>query len=139
MITEPRQSLLESFASDRAILKDADQREEGEDAGGRRRLVCAACRNPVTSERQRIEVNGQHEHRCVNPHGYLFHIGCFRDAPGCTVIGAPTTEFSWFRGHAWSHALCTGCAAHLGWRFDGGDTNGFFGLVLDRLATADET
>ncbi len=29
-----------------------------------RRIVCAACRHPITTEAQRIQVKGRHEHRC---------------------------------------------------------------------------
>jgi hypothetical protein len=96
---------------------------------------CAACRHPVTSERQRISVNDAREHRFVNPHGFLFHIGCFRDAPGCVAWGPPTFEFTWFPGAAWCHASCGGCRGHLGWRFDGGPSAVFFGLVLNRLVS----
>jgi len=98
-------------------------------------LVCALCRHPITSERQRIEVNGSHQHHCVNPAGLLFHIGCFGDAPGCAAWGEPTTEFTWFPGFAWCYALCRSCRAHLGWRFGGTADDVFFGLVLNRLAS----
>jgi hypothetical protein len=100
----------------------------------RRRLLCAACRHPITTEQQRIEVNGRHKHRCVNPDGLLFHIGCFRGAPGCTAEGVPTTEFTWFAGYAWNYALCNRCSALLGWKFQGSDSPSFFGLILNRLA-----
>jgi hypothetical protein len=61
----------------------------------------------------------------------MFRIGCFANAPGCEVIGEPTTEHTWFSGYAWSYAVCTGCLTHLGWYFT--DGRSFFGLILDRL------
>jgi hypothetical protein len=45
-----------------------------------KRLFCAACRHPVTHQDERIPVQGAHEHRCTNPHGITYHIGCFHEA-----------------------------------------------------------
>jgi hypothetical protein len=88
----------------------------------------------VTSEDERIAVDGGHGHHVVNPHGFAFDIGCFREAAGCVTAGAPTFEFTWFPGYAWRHALCGGCGTHLGWCFAAA-ASGFFGLVLERLTT----
>lgn len=100
-----------------------------------RAIVCAACRHPVTSERHRTRVDQRHEHRCVNPEGIVFHIGCFRDAPGCRPWGRPTAEFTWFQGYVWDYALCGGCTGLLGWRFQSSEPAAFFGLILNRLAS----
>ncbi len=112
--------------------------EHEQDSTTGRRIVCAVCGHHITTERERIEVKGRHEHRCVNPDGVVFHIGCFQRAPGCVSHGTPTTEFTWFPGFAWSYALCTNCSALLGWKYHGADVPSFFGLILNRLATADE-
>ena len=53
-----------------------------------RRLFCAACRHPVTHQNQRIVVQGNHEHRCTNPLGITYRVGCFRDAAGCAAVGS---------------------------------------------------
>ncbi len=98
-----------------------------------RRLLCAACRSPVTDESQRIEVGGAHEHAFRNPNDLTFHIGCFADAAGCAARGTPTLEWTWFAGHAWQVALCRGCHAHLGWRYRRPEGGTFHGLILDRL------
>lgn len=127
----------------RAELKDASRSERGAHTGalveqqdeltGRgRALLCAACTLPLTSDGERIDIDGAHEHTRINPHGYVFHFGCFRAAPGCATLGIPTTEDTWFRRYAWRFAHCRGCGMHIGWRFDG-EGGGFFGLVLDRL------
>jgi hypothetical protein len=105
---------------------------EGE-AAGRRAILCAACRHPVTAESERIEVQGAHEHTCRNPYGFVYRFGCFRRAEGCTAVGAATGEWSWFAGHAWRIALCGGCRKHLGWVFRSAEGDGFHALVLDRL------
>jgi len=108
------------------------ENEASEKSG--RAIVCARCQHPITSEEQRIRVNGSHDHRCVNPYGLVFHIGCFREAPGCLTSGVPTTEFTWFSGLAWNFAQCGGCGELLGWRYHGSGLS-FVGLILNRLAT----
>lgn len=101
-----------------------------------KRLFCAACRLPVTDQDQRIAMLGAHAHSCVNPHGLTFHIGCFREAPGCDTVGAATTEHSWFPGYAWRIALCANCRAHLGWRFQS-QNDYFHGLIVARLTSTE--
>lgn len=104
--------------------------------GGGERIVCRACSHLITSARARIEVGGTHEHRKMNPSGITFHIGCFRHAPGAKGWGGAFTEHSWFAGHTWQIALCTGCDSHLGWAFEAtGDR--FYGLILNRLRAED--
>jgi hypothetical protein len=107
------------------------QDETGEQRGGRA-LLCSVCRAPATSDLDRIEVEGAHEHTFANPFGHLFRIGCFGSANGCLVWGEPSHEFPWFSGHTWQLALCRGCGVQLGWCFVGPGRL-FFGLVLDRL------
>lgn len=100
------------------------------------RLLCVRCRHPITDSDQRIDVSGSHAHTCTNPLGLTFHIGCFRDAPGCASIGAATTEYTWFPGYAWRIADCAKCGVHLGWQFTS-PADGFFGLIVDRLIATD--
>jgi hypothetical protein len=91
----------------------------------------------VTSPAWALAVAGAHEHRFVNPHGFLFQVGCFREAPGCAPEGGEHEEYTWFPGWRWQIARCAGCAAHLGWAFVGRDPR-FHGLVLDRLRAGRE-
>jgi hypothetical protein len=97
-------------------------------------LCCARCGQVITHERHRTTVNGRHTHTRVNPHGFVFHFGCFAVAEGCLVRGPPTAEDSWFAGYFWEYAYCANCHAHLGWAFHGDGS--FFGLMLDRLSVA---
>jgi hypothetical protein len=99
-----------------------------------KRLFCAACRHPITHQDERISVQGSHEHRCTNPHGISYHIGCFREAAGCAPSGEETAEYTWFRGYAWRIAYCAHCQMHLGWCFQSGDDY-FHGLIVDRLTS----
>ena len=64
-------------------------------------LYCAACNWKITSENQKISMRGKTEHTFFNPQGNVFHIGCFKEAPGCKAVGLPSSEFSWFSGYAW--------------------------------------
>ncbi len=109
------------------------EKQKARDSAGRP-IRCARCGQPVSTTDQRIELCGTHEHRFENPAGILFHIGCFRHAPGCRCVGEATLAWTWFPGHAWSMALCRRCGSHLGWGYGPGTTgDAFFGLILDRL------
>lgn len=99
-----------------------------------RRLLCRHCRHPITDGTQAVVPGGAHRHTFFNPQGLVFEIGCFRQAPGCTVHGEPTDHFSWFAGHHWQLALCDRCRQHLGWCFRRAGEAGFFGLILNQLS-----
>lgn len=69
-----------------------------------------------------------------NPHGLMFEVGCFRQAPGCAVIGGSSEEFTWFAGHRWQVAICARCGLHMGWLFrDIAQGSAFWGLLLPHL------
>ena len=94
---------------------------------------CIQCHHPITQKDATIEVNGQHQHTFTNPHGYVYRIGCFSDAPGCVPVSQPTTTFSWFPGYAWQIVVCHQCQHLLGWAFQGKGDH-FWGLILSQLA-----
>ncbi len=99
-----------------------------------RRLLCRSCGSPVTGERERVAIGGQHLHHRTNPAGIEFEFGCFVAAPGAETTGEPTSEFSWFAGYTWVYSICRGCGGHLGWFFqDAGPS--FHGLILARLVS----
>jgi hypothetical protein len=107
-----------------------------DDSDEKRALCCAECRHPITRQRDRTEKNGQHHHVFANPHGYMYQIGCFAQAPGCLTTGGETSYFSWFPGYTWQIAICGNCLTLLGWAFRGTD-NQFFGLIVDKLVESD--
>ncbi|MGQ0657143.1 MAG: cereblon family protein [Chromatiales bacterium] len=113
-----------------AIRQSRPQRLRGR---SKRRLRCAACGQTVTDEAQRIAMRGSHLHRCTNPAGYTYGIGCFRNAPGCGHVGELTAAYTWFAGYRWQVALCGGCGEHLGWRYRDSGSEGFYGLITARL------
>jgi hypothetical protein len=112
--------------------RDAATRERDDEGTGRaRRLRCAGCGTEIADVDAKIEISGAHRHVFCNPHGHVFEIGCFAQAPGVSAIGPASAFFSWFPGYAWRVAVCNGCRAHLGWCY--GDAPDFVGLILPRL------
>ncbi len=99
--------------------------------GTGRKLRCRFCMQIITDESQQIIKLGRHEHIKTNPAGISFNFRCFQSAPGCSSLGGPTTEYSWFQGYSWSIAVCSGCGEHIGWRYRGDDS--FFGLISTSL------
>jgi hypothetical protein len=97
------------------------------------RLYCAHCGAFITWPAKRIHVQGRYEHTFTNPHGHVFHIGCFAAAPGCASVGAPTSDHTWFTGFRWVLALCASCDSHLGWEFTGGGER-FYALITRQLS-----
>ena len=93
--------------------------------------LCAWCLNRVANERDRFKYDGKDQFSFCNPDGVRFHIMTFSVIKGCRQAGAPTLEYTWFSGHAWSFCLCEGCGQHLGWYYAG--EHHFAGLITDRL------
>jgi hypothetical protein len=122
------------------ILSSKQSEQEQEEQN----LYCFVCGQIITQAHQRIPVEGAHKHTFTNPGGYVFEIGCFRDAPGCEQAGEFTDFYSWFDGYRWRYAMCRGCRVHLGWVFESSETGteqqagSFFGLVLNRLLSSKE-
>jgi len=105
-----------------------------------RNLYCFVCGEIVTSVHSRISIQGSFEHTCTNPGGYLYTIGCFREAEGCAQAGELTEAFTWFPGFAWRYAFCGSCGVHLGWVYEAtrDSPERFFGLILKRLVAGRE-
>jgi hypothetical protein len=118
-----------------------------------RALVCVRCSHEITKDSQAIEVKGLHTHTQINPGGYVWNFRCFKQAWGCRMNGAPSSEFAWFQGYQWQIACCADCRLHLGWRFLSADQQvdlaadhkwqvdlaagrEFFGLISERLVDA---
>ncbi len=102
------------------------------------RLVCAACGHFVTLPRERISIEGSHEHEFMNPAGLRFRIRCFRTAPGAAEVGEISPVWTWFPGFAWQVAICRRCTTHLGWAYVR-DEQRFYGLIDERLRETTES
>lgn len=96
-------------------------------------ILCRFCHAAITSRQQELTIGASHQYRFLNPSGLQFLIGCFRQAPGCDISGPATEEYSWFPGYTWQLAKCSDCGEHLGWFFQSGETDQFFGLIVDKL------
>lgn len=110
-----------------------EERADDESREEENYLLCAVCRRAITRVEARTAMNGKHAHVFFNPQGIVFEIGCFSSAFGCAHVGQATLEFTWFPGYAWRIAICAGCSAHLGWHYQGGSGQGFYGLILANL------
>lgn len=110
-------------------LVDTKQSEHAEEMP---LILCRNCRYPITLPSERIDVASAHRHTFANPNGYLFEIGCFRNAEGCGGTGIRTAEFTWFRNYTWQIGICRSCRNHIGWLFQAIDDR-FYGLILERL------
>ncbi len=53
----------------------------------------------------------------VNQNGHIHETLTVYKAKNLTLIGYPSTQFSWFQGYAWTIAMCQHCKSHIGWRF----------------------
>lgn len=109
---------------------EADERAEEEEV--ERVIRCAECGGVLTRPKHRIAVGGRHDHVFTNPHGYVFHIACFREAEGAAGVGEESDEWAWFPGHVWQTAMCRGCMTHIGWAFRQGASE-FWGLIAAKL------
>lgn len=99
----------------------------------RRAIHCQNCDFIVTFPSLARVVSGSHEHTFMNPHGFMFHIACYSEAPGCRAHGEISDEFSWFPGYVWQIQICANCSQHLGWSFRSPD-DFFVGLIVNRLS-----
>lgn len=97
---------------------DAEPDSRARDSGEPPALRCARC----------LQIVGHHDDvfsldesdpggAFVNPFGYLHEVLTVIAAQQLVVIGTPTTLNTWFAGYAWRMAFCSGCGAHMGWRF----------------------
>jgi uncharacterized C2H2 Zn-finger protein len=120
------------YTHDAAAPVQKVKTQDTDDADNKEFLRCTECQYPITRKSDRIEINEKHQHVFANPHGYIFQIGCFAQAPGCVIAGEETSFFSWFSGYTWRIALCGQCLTLLGWAFHSTESQ-FFGLILEKL------
>ena len=113
--------------------------ESETDEESERVLTCAACAHVVAKRAAIFAAPGTTAPVQVfaNPHGRVFEVLALRSVTGVRIVGEPTSDATWFRGYAWSVALCTSCLTHLGWRFDASapdaDPRTFFALIREAI------
>ena len=116
---------------------DVYDEDKHSDPNAEQYIFCRQCFQVITSETEKIDVQGGYKHTFANPHGLIFEIGCFKSATGCIYAGKPVSDFSWFKGFKWQLAACSKCLVQIGWffvsmGFEGGSES-FNGLILDHL------
>lgn len=116
--------------------------EQGVDDATKRRvertLCCVTCEHVITTPSARTTISASHEHTFMNPHGYMYRVGCFLRAPGVLPEGMPSDFFSWFPGYTWLIERCGGCGMLMGWCFENAQDH-FFGLILPHLVEKEST
>lgn len=131
------------------MLRTLEKRDPGVQAGrgaktGRRSrdldegsdpVWCARCRSPITRRSAARAVDGALVHTFANPHGIVFRIATYAEAPGTVGVGGEHAEFTWFAGRTWRIEVCGSCLVHLGWSFHAAGDR-FWGLILERLTEA---
>ncbi|XP_045453726.1 protein cereblon-like [Melitaea cinxia] len=82
-------------------------------------LCCSSCAAEIARREDIFAMSSEGVHsNYTNLGGYMHDIVTVARASNTELSGAPSTEFSWFPGYAWTIALCAACMAHVGWRFD---------------------
>jgi hypothetical protein len=121
---------------DEKLEESVEYEEEQKEPEWDEKILCRECYQVITSPSERIAVQGSHAHTFANPGGILYAIGCFRAVKGCGYLGAPTPEWSWFKGYSWRIAVCSKCLTHMGWLYLRSEKESFHGLILNRLIQA---
>lgn len=96
-------------------------------------VLCRFCRAPITTRHDELVIGEAHQHRFINPSGNQFLVGCYKLAPGCDISGLAAAEYCWFEGYTWQYASCSDCGEHLGWFYQAGESDQFYGLIIDKL------
>ena len=118
----------------KTLIKNFTKEEEksGEGDFDEDWILCIICKNKITQNLNKIEINSNHTHTFLNPHGLFFNIRCFKSAPGCETFSKPTEEYTWFPGFTWQVVVCSNCKIHNGWKYSSGSSS-FFGLIENTL------
>ena len=123
-------------ATSRFAKPIVDEKENATKSDKDKDLVCHICHHVITEDTERINIQGKNSHYRTNPAGFSYGFDCFQAAPGCTVVGTPSTEHTWFDGYRWQISVCQQCGEQLGWRFEG--ESQFFGLIHGRIISMEE-
>ncbi|MCZ6802742.1 MAG: cereblon family protein [Proteobacteria bacterium] len=74
-----------------------------------KKLFCSFCKHHVTDIDEAISIKGSHTHTFTNPAGFTYTINCYQAAPGCSIQGESSNEFTWFSGYEWQIAIWSYC------------------------------
>lgn len=81
-------------------------------------ISCRLCRAQIC---QKSDVFSMSVHgfmsAYVNPNGHVHETLTVYKAKNLSLIGRPSTDYSWFPGYAWTISQCKQCGSHIGWKF----------------------
>lgn len=82
-------------------------------------ICCRQCNAIIASTKDIFSLSDDGPQSAfINEYGYVHSTITLRKIVQLPLLyGNPTTENSWFPGYAWSIALCSNCANHVGWKF----------------------
>lgn len=99
-------------------------------------LLCGFCHAPIVRIHDTLPAGENQPFRYVDSDGIPLQVGCYRQAPGCDIVGQAVPAPLRFRGFSQQLAVCGDCNEHLGWHYQRGEQRDFFGLILDKLIRA---
>ena len=114
-------------------IKKTQDDDSSTDKLKKRLILCSKCNNVLTDDSKGYSFDGDSEYTFKNPDDIYFTILLFQAVEGAHILGPPTKEFSWFHGFFWNYVHCKSCDIHLGWFFQDGKNESFFGLIKTRL------
>src|SRR5687767_10061310 len=106
-------------AKTRTKPSSSAQTEEEE----RKVYACRRCDTEITDSRALFCMRASSPEQVFpNPLGMMRVILTVRAARSLVLSGESTTDFTWFAGYGWRIAFCASCRSHLGWIYEGGDS-----------------
>jgi len=81
-------------------------------------LVCRRCGKQLGDQQHIFSMSKEGPQGAfVNPGGHVHETLTLHKAKNLRLVGEPSTQYSWFPGYAWTIVECSGCWAHIGWKF----------------------
>jgi len=81
-------------------------------------LCCRNCEEEIGKQEDIFSMSSEGPQGAyVNPGGYVHETLTLYKAKNLSLIGEPSTEYSWFPGYAWTICQCRFCDSHMGWKF----------------------
>jgi len=81
-------------------------------------LCCRNCGEEIGKQEDIFSMSSEGPQGAyVNPGGYVHETLTLFKAKNLSLVGEPSTEYSWFPGYAWTICQCRYCDCHMGWKF----------------------
>jgi len=81
-------------------------------------LCCRNCDEEIGKQEDIFSMSSEGPQGAyVNPGGYVHETLTLYKVKNLSLVGEPSTEYSWFPGYAWTICQCRFCDSHMGWKF----------------------